>query len=1270
MRYLRRAISIIALIILFCLFGLLILTRTPLVNEFLRNQVIAFAAANYRGTLKIGRIEGSIWGSLRLTQVALLYEGKTITSIAQVSLDYSLVPLLWRTVNLRITVDSPQIDASRQPNGEWNLAEALSPRAPAAPASAQRALTIDIDSVLVNNAALQIMPAGGGGPKYQVTNLNLDTGVRLPASGMAVNLRRLTATIAAPKMPPVYTSVALEYNALVSPPTVQLTDLDLRTQRSTISITGEARLAPTRSVDLKLSLRRLAAADVAQIYPATPLKSDLAGTITLQGPESSLHSVIALNSGGAALDGTAEADVTQKAPSYAVRFRLSNADLQKIIQTNDVAGVFDATVDTKGAGSDIGAITANLHLRGRNLKAKQYELGTLELAANAAKKKAGLVFTLAAPAGYLNARATTGIAANPSYHFELAAQHLNVTKAGIAANSPQTNLNLALLIDGHGLTPAAADTGIKIRVDRSQVGQISIDRGLLDARLANYRVDIARLHFEAAHSMLDVKGSAGLAANALSNISYAVRSPDIKELLALAKMTGSGSLRINGNLGGPRSGLRTRGTIEFSSLQTGGYSLQHGTSAYSVALTGPGAPSGMLDATMNGVKAGAELRTIAIMLEAPPGLPHAVALRLKVIDNAGREDLVSTHLSYQPPLISGQLTQMNLGLPGGDWHLIAPVDYNRSPRGVSISRLQLQSGSRELVLHGTIARQGAQDFNLVLNRFDLAVLQPLSPRLHEVHGMLSTKLEIAGTAEAPTISFAAQAAGLGIGKQPIGDLRATMNYGTERAAFGGVLQQNAADQLTATGSLPMSLSWNQGVKAKIGNAIDLTVESARLSLAQLGSLFPDQVRNVQGAAAVHLRVQGTLKQPQPAGSIRITGVGGQIVPLGVTISDAQLIVGLDARAVHIETIEAHAGGGTISGNGVIGLEQYVPSALGVALTFKQWPAINTEQYAAMIGGHLAADGTLSRPRLRGQLEVLSATIQPDIGFLSATSNLAPDETIDVIQPGERIPQPINDTAAAPRGRRSSLAMVRPEPSTFNNLAMKVGVIIHRNTWIRHPDAAAELEGNLDVDKDPGGPVRVAGEVRTVRGWMNYSNRQFKLKTGVFTFTGGPKIDPELAIDAQYPVTNYTIDLLVGGKASKPTLQLKSQPELAQADILSLILFGKTTDALGQSQRAGLQQQATKMATGAAAQQIGQAVTSSMGLQGTGIALNDVSSSGPSVGFSHYLGENTYVSASQPIGGSGGQRLSVQYFILRWLSITTTSASDGSHEIDLNLVKQY
>jgi len=106
-------------------------------------------------------------------------------------------------------------------------------------------------------------------------------------------------------------------------------------------------------------------------------------------------------------------------------------------------------------------------------------------------------------------------------------------------------------------------------------------------------------------------------------------------------------------------------------------------------------------------------------------VPHAVTLRLNMTDLAGRQDLVATHLTYRPSLIAGQLTEMSLGLPNGDWHLSAPVAYKRDPRSISISRLQLQSGSHELVLFGTIAQEGVQDFNLILNRLDLAALRLL-----------------------------------------------------------------------------------------------------------------------------------------------------------------------------------------------------------------------------------------------------------------------------------------------------------------------------------------------------------------------------------------------------------------------------------------------------------------------------------------------------------------------------------------------------------------
>ena len=59
-------------------------------------------------------------------------------------------------------------------------------------------------------------------------------------------------------------------------------------------------------------------------------------------------------------------------------------------------------------------------------------------------------------------------------------------------------------------------------------------------------------------------------------------------------------------------------------------------------------------------------------------------------------------------------------------------------------------------------------------------------------------------------------------------------------------------------------------------------------------------------------------------------------------------------------------------------------------------------------------------------------------------------------------------------------------------------------------------------------------------------------------TGGSQIDPALDIIARYKVSQYQVDLVIGGYASKPTLTLRSNPALEQAEILSVLLFGKTT----------------------------------------------------------------------------------------------------------------
>jgi translocation and assembly module TamB len=231
--------------------------------------------------------------------------------------------------------------------------------------------------------------------------------------------------------------------------------------------------------------------------------------------------------------------------------------------------------------------------------------------------------------------------------------------------------------------------------------------------------------------------------------------------------------------------------------------------------------------------------------------------------------------------------------------------------------------------------------------------------------------------------------------------------------------------------------------------------------------------------------------------------------------------------------------------------------------------------------------------------------------------------------------------------------------------MNVRVNIHRNTWIRHENAAVELDGGLDIKKHAGGPISVVGEIDTVRGWLQFHNKRFTLASGQILFAGGSEIDPTLNIDAQYAVSDYTVHVIVAGTASKPEIKLQSQPQLAQADILSLILFGTTTSQLGQGQKTALQQQAQSLAAGAA----GRALSESLGLASLGVNVN-----GESVGLGHYLNENTYVSISPNLAANASktpaQVASIQYFLRRWLTITTATMSDGSRQVFLNVNKRY
>src|SRR5260370_37611040 len=186
-------------------------------------------------------------------------------------------------------------------------------------------------------------------------------------------------------------------------------------------------------------------------------------------------------------------------------------------------------------------------------------------------------------------------------------------------------------------------------------------------------------------------------------------------------------------------------------------------------------------------------------------------------------------------------------------------------------------------------------------------------------------------------------------------------------------------------------------------------------------------------------------------------------------------------SIEIADFSAKAGDGGLSGSGSIALhDSYSPGAINASLQIHQWPAIATQQYNAKINGEIHASGTPEAPHIQGEMDVVDTTIHPNLDFLSGSSAPPPDDTIVVIRPGEKISPVSGATSSRMPGISSSQ---HANNQAFKNLVINLRVNIHRNTWIRHANAAVELDGGLYIRKHAGGPISLAGEIDTGRGWL-------------------------------------------------------------------------------------------------------------------------------------------------------------------------------------------
>src|SRR5262249_56318992 len=163
------------------------------------------------------------------------------------------------------------------------------------------------------------------------------------------------------------------------------------------------------------------------------------------------------------------------------------------------------------------------------------------------------------------------------------------------------------------------------------------------------------------------------------------------------------------------------------------------------------------------------------------------------------------------------------------------------------------------------------------------------------------------------------------------------------------------------------------------------------------------------------------------------------------------------------------------------------------------------------------------------------------------------------------------------------------------VSVDVGIDSTDDAWIRRDDADGELRGNLRLGKAAYHPLFINGDILLVRGWYAFQGRRFDLDEGRIIFGGDVPPDPQLDIRARNRTGEYTVTIEIAGRATEPTLTLSSEPQLEQADILSLLVFGRPARDLGHEQSLDLQRKAISLASGYVMPALRQSMMNKFGL---------------------------------------------------------------------------
>ena len=255
------------------------------------------------------------------------------------------------------------------------------------------------------------------------------------------------------------------------------------------------------------------------------------------------------------------------------------------------------------------------------------------------------------------------------------------------------------------------------------------------------------------------------------------------------------------------------------------------------------------------------------------------------------------------------------------------------------------------------------------------------------------------------------------------------------------------------------------------------------------------------------------------------------------------------------------------------------------------------------------------------------------------------------------------TATSGKGAEQHIADGVPPSELLQKLAAHITVKAPGNVWLKGQDINTEVAGDILLKKEAQKPFTLLGELQTLRGVYYFRGKQFKVEKGTVTFIGLEEPNPNIDIMAAAKIQQARIIILISGTARNLVLKLDSDPKMDPSDIISYLVFGKSTDALKGGQAFNAEKAALGLSGGLLASELRSILGDVFFIDSFALDAGD-NGAGGAVAVGKYVRPNIFILYRRGLAEEKQNQIEVSYEYSPNIRIETQLGDDKNNGVDL------